>query len=78
MKALRLFLLCAMAGAGASSVARAADKPARAAPAKAGLRELFGLSWQPTLDAARAEDRRTQPGRPIVLLRVLGDLDDKL
>ena len=39
---------------------------------------LSGIDWQPNLDAAKKMAGKTQPGKPIVLLRVLGNLDDKL
>jgi hypothetical protein len=40
--------------------------------------KLFGITWQANLDAATKAAKQTPGGKPIVLLRVLGDLDDRL
>jgi hypothetical protein len=55
--------------------------PAPAAPAASAPtepRQLFGVTWQPSLGAAVHLAQATESGKPIVLLRVLGKLDDKL
>jgi len=63
---------------GTSSDVSAGDTPAKPPTARAGVQRLFGIDWQPSLDAAQKEARRTPTARPIVLFRVLGNLDDKL
>jgi hypothetical protein len=54
------------------------EQPARAVPAPAAAQELFGVVWQPDLAAATQEAQNAEPGKPVVLLRVLGCLDAKL
>ena len=52
-----------------------ANQAAANPPAQAVV--LHGIRWEPALaDAVAAA--RTDPGRPIVLLRLLGTLDDRL
>jgi hypothetical protein len=77
MNAMRwLFGVLALAGAASTALA---DRPAAATKATKGdVQRLFGITWQPDLDAARKAAGKTAPGQPIVLLRVLGKLDDKL
>jgi hypothetical protein len=57
---------------------RAGAEKAPNPPAPAEERELYGIAWQPDLAAATRKARQTEPGKPIVLLRMLGKLDDKL
>jgi len=79
MKTARLIPIYALAiVVGTSTDVSAGDNPAKPPTAKAGVQRLFGIDWQPSLDAAQKEARRTPSARPIVLFRVLGNLDDKL
>jgi hypothetical protein len=52
-----------------------ADEPA---PTRKGVQKLFGIDWQPGLHAPIHTAQKRAPAKPIVLLRVLGELDDKL
>ena len=77
MIALR-FILVVMAGAGMVTDL-AAEQPVRAKSAKnENVQSLFGTDWQPSLDGAKKVAGKAQPGKPILFLRVLGKLDDKL
>ena len=49
------------------SAAAAAEKP----------RTLWGVQWQPSLEKARAAAAATREQRPVIWLRVLGDLAGK-
>ena len=56
-------------------------EPTRAqapANAPAGPVEQHGIRWEPTLAEAIGRSGKFDPGKPIVLLRLLGTLDDKL
>jgi hypothetical protein len=59
-----------------------AANPAAANPtaayAPAGPAMHHGIRWEPTLAEAIARSRKSYPGKPIVLLRLLGALDDRL
>ena len=77
MKRARLLSIAALAlVVGTSTDVSAGDTPAKPPTARVGGQRLFGIDWQPSFDAAQKEARRT--ARPIVLFRVLGNLDDKL
>jgi hypothetical protein len=52
------------------------SQPAPTVPGPAVM--LHGVRWEPSLAAAMAAGRQCDPARPIVLLRLLGTLDDKL
>jgi len=72
-----LFSVCALAIVFGTSTNVSADgTPAKPPTPRSGVQRLFGIDWQPSLDAAQKEARKTS--RPIVLFRVLGNLDDKL
>lgn len=78
MHALRLAV--AVAAMAVTPLVVVAEEPGqgKTSKQKVGEQSLFGINWQSNLDAAKKVARKTQPGKPIVLLRVLGELDDKL
>jgi hypothetical protein len=41
------------------------------------VRELYGISWQPSLDSALKTAPKMHPAKPIFVLRTLGDLTGK-
>lgn len=57
---------------------RPADKAPAAPAAPAAPPTVQGIHWQPSLAAAITVAQQSGTGKPIVLLRVLGKLDDKL
>jgi hypothetical protein len=87
---LRLLLAAALVARASCSHSSAEPFPARrgeipVAPQKArdvekprALQTLYGVEWQPTLEAAQKAAQETPRGKPILVLRLLGKLDDKL
>jgi hypothetical protein len=76
-----LFAVVSVAGTAldraASGAERRARKPVRPAAAeRAGTEKLWGIAWHPSIDAAlaAAAGNSSADEKPVVCLRVLGDL----
>jgi hypothetical protein len=71
----RVAVLAALAAALLAAPAGAADKakPGGKKPAGDATRTLYGVAWQPTLDAALKQAEGARVAKPILLLQTLGE-----